>query len=43
MHFDANRVQSLSAISVLFRLYVRFRIVKAPGWDDLFVGLFLVS
>lgn len=24
------------------RLYTRFRIVRAPGWDDLFIGLALV-
>jgi hypothetical protein len=27
---------------VVFRLYVRFRVVRLPGWDDLFVILYLV-
>ncbi|KAI1372497.1 hypothetical protein F4677DRAFT_264072 [Hypoxylon crocopeplum] len=31
-----------SWICVCFRLYVRFRIVRAPGWDDLCVGLYLL-
>lgn len=25
------------------RLWVRFRVVRAPGWDDFFVVLYLVS
>lgn len=35
--------QMVSWICVCLRLYVRFRIVRAPGWDDLCVGLYLVS
>ncbi|KAI1658582.1 hypothetical protein F4813DRAFT_38877 [Daldinia decipiens] len=33
----------LSWICVCLRLYVRFRIVQAPGWDDLCVGLYLLT
>lgn len=32
----------VSWICVCLRLYVRFRIVRAPGWDDLCVGLYLL-
>lgn len=35
--------QILSWIFALMRLYTRFFIVRAPGWDDLFVILSLVS
>ncbi|KAI1875455.1 hypothetical protein JX265_004513 [Neoarthrinium moseri] len=31
----------ISWICVLLRFYVRFRVVRAPGWDDLCVGLYL--
>jgi hypothetical protein len=34
--------QVTTYICVIFRLYTRFRIVKSPGWDDLFVVLVLV-
>ncbi|KAK3939409.1 hypothetical protein QBC46DRAFT_342628 [Diplogelasinospora grovesii] len=33
----------LSGLSVLSRLYVRFKVVRSPGWDDLFVGLYLMT
>ncbi|KAI0844263.1 hypothetical protein F5Y00DRAFT_249097 [Daldinia vernicosa] len=33
----------LSWICVSLRLYVRFKIVHAPGWDDLCVGLYLLT
>ncbi|KAI0134662.1 hypothetical protein BJ170DRAFT_210841 [Xylariales sp. AK1849] len=33
----------LSWICVVLRLYVRFRVVRTPGWDDLFVGFYLLS
>lgn len=33
----------LAWLCSLFRLYVRFRIVRAPWWDDLFVMLALMS
>jgi hypothetical protein len=33
----------VSWVCVSFRLYVRLKIVRAPGWDDFFVGLYLVS
>ncbi|KAH8200488.1 hypothetical protein TruAng_005381 [Truncatella angustata] len=33
----------VSWICVSLRLYVRFKIVRAPGWDDLFVGLYLIT
>ncbi|KAF2794936.1 hypothetical protein K505DRAFT_241057 [Melanomma pulvis-pyrius CBS 109.77] len=29
----------ISWMAILFRLYVRFRIVREPGWDDFFVVL----
>lgn len=29
----------VSWVAVLFRLWVRFRIVRDPGWDDLLVTL----
>ncbi|KAI4866483.1 hypothetical protein F4820DRAFT_249021 [Hypoxylon rubiginosum] len=32
----------VSWICVSFRLYVRLRIIRAPGWDDLCVGLYLL-
>ncbi|KAI2615322.1 hypothetical protein GGR54DRAFT_296453 [Hypoxylon sp. NC1633] len=32
----------LSWMCVCFRLYVRFRLVRALGWDDLCVGLYLL-
>lgn len=31
--------QTFTWMCVLFRLYTRFIIVRAPGWDDLFVIL----
>lgn len=34
--------QVLSWAAVALRLYTRFRIVRAPGWDDLFIFLALV-
>jgi len=39
---SANRLQALSWMFVSLRLYVRFRVVRLPGWDDLFVILYLV-
>ncbi|KAK0614708.1 hypothetical protein B0T14DRAFT_570612 [Immersiella caudata] len=33
---------AVSWIFVVFRLYVRFRVVRLPGWDDLFVILYLL-
>ncbi|KAK0650001.1 hypothetical protein B0T16DRAFT_457361 [Cercophora newfieldiana] len=33
---------ALSWIFVLLRLYVRFKVVRMPGWDDLFVMLYLL-
>jgi hypothetical protein len=32
----------MSWICVALRLFVRFRVVRAPGWDDLLVVLSLV-
>jgi hypothetical protein len=34
--------QVMSWICVALRLFVRFRVVRAPGWDDLLVVLSLV-
>jgi len=34
--------QVLSWICILLRLYTRYFISRAPGWDDLFIGLYLV-
>ena len=34
---------SVSWIFVCIRLWVRLRILRNPGWDDLFVGLYLVG
>lgn len=34
---------SLSALCVITRLYIRFRVIRSPGWDDLFVGLYLIT
>jgi hypothetical protein len=31
--------QIMSWIAVLFRLYVRLKVVREPGWDDFFVFL----
>ncbi|KAI2619874.1 hypothetical protein GGS26DRAFT_322908 [Hypomontagnella submonticulosa] len=33
---------TVSWMCVCLRLYVRFRVVRAPGWDDLCVGLYLL-
>ncbi|ORY70040.1 uncharacterized protein BCR38DRAFT_520903 [Pseudomassariella vexata] len=33
----------VSVICILFRLYTRLFIVKSPGWDDVFVFLFMLS
>jgi len=33
----------LAWLCSLFRLYVRFKVVRAPWWDDLFVMLALMS
>ncbi|CAJ2503568.1 Uu.00g109620.m01.CDS01 [Anthostomella pinea] len=33
----------LSWAAVLLRLYVRFKIVRAPGWDDLCVVMYLLT
>ncbi|KAK4153771.1 integral membrane protein, partial [Chaetomidium leptoderma] len=33
----------LSWITVAFRLFVRFWVIRAPGWDDLFVVLSLLT
>ncbi|KAH8671058.1 hypothetical protein BX600DRAFT_509764 [Xylariales sp. PMI_506] len=33
----------ISWICVTFRLYVRFKVVRSPGWDDLFVALYLAT
>lgn len=30
-------------ICVVFRIYTRLRIIYSPGWDDVFVVLFLVG
>lgn len=38
----ASVLMSLSALSVLLRLYIRWKVVYALWWDDLFVGLYLV-
>ena len=35
-------LEVLSWVCVAFRLFVRFGVMKAPGWDDLFVVLSLV-
>lgn len=32
----------LAAASAALRLYVRFRVTRCPGWDDLFIGLSMV-
>jgi len=34
--------QTISGFCVLSRLYTRWVVIKALGWDDLFVGLYLV-
>ncbi|KAI1841350.1 hypothetical protein JX265_013450 [Neoarthrinium moseri] len=36
-------LQILSWSFVCFRLWVRFRIVRSPWWDDLFVVLYLIT
>jgi hypothetical protein len=33
----------LSWLCAIFRIYVRFFVIYAPGWDDLFLGLYLCS
>ncbi|KAK6956054.1 hypothetical protein Daesc_001324 [Daldinia eschscholtzii] len=33
----------ISSICVLYRLYIRFFVLRAKGWDDYFVLLYLVS
>lgn len=33
----------MSWLCALFRFYVRFKIVKSPGWDDLFLAGTVVS
>lgn len=35
-------LQVLAWAAVGLRLYTRFRVVRAPGWDDLFIVLALV-
>lgn len=35
-------IQVLAWAAVGLRLYTRFRVVRAPGWDDLFIVLALV-
>ena len=35
--------QIASWVCVSMRLWVRFKVVRAPGWDDFFVVLYLVS
>lgn len=34
---------AVSWLFVCFRLYVRIRVLRTPGWDDFFVVLYLVS
>ena len=38
-----TRLQVLSWIFVCLRLYVRMFVVRLPGWDDVFVSLYLVG
>ena len=38
-HQTADMRQVVSFICVALRLYTRFRIVRAPGWDDFFITL----
>ncbi|CAJ2503364.1 Uu.00g107580.m01.CDS01 [Anthostomella pinea] len=33
----------LSTACVIFRLYVRLFVIRSPGWDDLFVSLYLIT
>lgn len=35
-------IQVLAWAAVALRLYTRFRVVRAPGWDDLLIGIALV-
>lgn len=35
-------LQVLAWAAVGLRLYTRFRVVRVPGWDDLFIVLALV-
>lgn len=39
---DGNTPQVLAWAAVGLRLYTRFKIVRAPGWDDFFIGIALV-
>jgi hypothetical protein len=34
-----NIIKLVSWVAVLFRLWVRFRVVRNPGWDDLLVTI----
>lgn len=39
---NLTRQQAVSYICAIARLYVRFRVSKCPGWDDLLVFLSMV-
>lgn len=34
---------TLALLSVAARLFIRLAVLKIPGWDDMFVGLYLVT
>ncbi|KAI0018037.1 hypothetical protein F4780DRAFT_752978 [Xylariomycetidae sp. FL0641] len=36
-------ILALSSACIIFRLYVRLFVVRMPGWDDLFVFLYLLT
>ncbi|KIH92494.1 hypothetical protein SPBR_03373 [Sporothrix brasiliensis 5110] len=35
-------VTSIAFLCVISRLYIRLAVLRMPGWDDVFVGLYLV-
>lgn len=35
--------QLIALFCVISRLYIRLAVLRMPGWDDIFVGLYLVS
>ncbi|CAK7204611.1 hypothetical protein SEUCBS139899_007369 [Sporothrix eucalyptigena] len=36
-------VTSIAVLCVITRLYIRLSVVRVPGWDDMFVGLYLLT